>query len=114
MLRSVMTPGSYLVISHATMDDVSPEEYADGVAVYEKASSPVVPRCYAEVLKFFDGMDLADPGLVSIGDWRTNGLQPVRQLVYGGVARQRLTARSHRPPGHPPVRPGSARKEPGQ
>jgi SAM-dependent methyltransferase len=86
MLRSVMAPGSFLVISHATQDSVSAEEYADGVAVYEKASAPVVPRRYDEVLKFFDGMDLADPGLVNIGQWRTKR-KPMRQLIYGGVAR---------------------------
>lgn len=78
-LRSVMRPGSFLVISHATMDSVSDEEYAAGVSVYEKASCPVVPRSYEEILAFFDGMDLVDPGLVSIGDWRTKR-QPAASL----------------------------------
>lgn len=97
-LRSVMAPGSFLVISHVTQDGVSNEEYAAGVSVYEKASAPVVPRCYEEVLEFFDGMDLVDPGLVSICDWRTKW-QPMRQLIYGGVACQRLIASSKSPPG---------------
>lgn len=84
MLRSVMAPGSSLVISHVTGDGVSPDEYKGGVSVYEKASAPVVPRSYHEVLRFFDGMDLVDPGLVNISQWRTER-GPTRRLIYGGV-----------------------------
>ncbi len=89
MLRSVLVPGSFLVISHVTQDGVSGGEYAAGVSVYEKASAPVVPRRYDQVRKFFDGMGLVDPGLVSISQWRTGG-QPMRQLIYGGVACKQL------------------------
>jgi SAM-dependent methyltransferase len=88
VLQSVMAPGSFLVISHVTQDDVSFEEYAAGVSVYEKSSAPVVPRRYNEVLRFFVGTDLIDPGLVNISRWRTDG-EPTRQLIYGGVACQR-------------------------
>ena len=87
ILKSVMAPGSYLVISHVTQDGVSREENAGGLSVYEKASAPVVPRHYDEVLKFFDGMELVDPGLVSISEWRSRG--HMRQLIYGGVAWKR-------------------------
>ncbi len=86
-LRSAMAPGSFLVISHVTQDGVSGEEYAGGVSVYEKASAPVIPRRHGEVLKFFDGMDLVDPGVVNISQWRGDG-PPMRQLIYGGVACQ--------------------------
>jgi len=97
-LRSVLAPGSFLVISHATQDDVSGEEYAAGVSVYEKASAPVVPRRYDEVLKFFGGMDPVEPGLVNVCHWRTI-TRPVRKLIYGGVGCQPLT------------QPGKARRE---
>ena len=85
-LKSAMAPGSYLVISHVTQDDLSREENLGGVSVYQKASAPIVPRRYAEVLRFFDGMELADPGLVNISQWRPHGTPMGRQLLYGGVA----------------------------
>ena len=88
VLKSVMAPGSYLVISHVTADSVSREETEAGLAVYEKASAPVVPRRHDEVLKFFDGTELAAPGLVSISQWRSRRRHaggPVRELNYGGV-----------------------------
>jgi hypothetical protein len=88
ILKSAMAPGSYLVISHVTQDGVSREENQGGMAVYQKASAPVVPRRYDEVLRFFDGMELTAPGLVSISQWRSDQPPPMRQLIYGGVARK--------------------------
>jgi hypothetical protein len=86
ILKYVMVPGSYLVISHATQDSVSREEALGGMSVYDKASALVVPRSYGDVLKFFDRMDLVDPGLVNISEWRSS--RPMRGLIYGGVARK--------------------------
>ncbi len=85
-LKSVMAPGSYLVISHVTQDGVSREENEGGQSVYDKASAPVFPRRYDEVLRFFCGTELIDPGLVSISQWRSRG--NMRQLIYGGVGRK--------------------------
>jgi S-adenosyl methyltransferase len=84
VLKSVMAPGSYLAISHVTQDGVSREERLGGLSVYDKASAAVFPRRYDEVLKFFDRMELVDPGLVSISEWRSH--VKMRQLIYGGVA----------------------------
>ena len=86
VLKSIMARGSYLVISHATQDSVSREETRGGMSVYDKASAPVVPRSYGDVLKFFARMDLVDRGLVNISEWRSS--RPMRALMYGGVARK--------------------------
>jgi hypothetical protein len=86
VLKTVMAPGSYLVISHVTQDGISREENLGGLSVYDKASSPVHPRRHDEVLRFFNRMELVDPGLVSIAAWRSHG--NMRQLIYGGVARK--------------------------
>ncbi len=59
--------------------------------VYGKASTPLVPRTHGGVLKFFDRMDLIDPGLVNISEWRSSqrhSSQAMRGLIYGGVARK--------------------------
>jgi hypothetical protein len=97
VLRQVMAPGSFLVISHATHDEASGEEYAAGVSVYQNASAPVVPRRHEQVRQFFDGMDLVAPGLVSISRWRASGQRWSRPLVYGGVGCHGLTADPERP-----------------
>ena len=87
VLKSVMAPGSYLVISHATQDNVSREEALGAMSVYDKASAPIVPRGYGDILKFFDGTELADPGLVNVSEWRSRE-RPMRQLIYGGAGRK--------------------------
>lgn len=88
LLKAAMAPGSYMVISHATADNVSPEDKTAGLEVYEHASENVEPRSYGDVLKFFAGMELVEPGLVGISQWRPDGMKSKRELVYGGVARQ--------------------------
>jgi hypothetical protein len=88
-LKSVMAPGSYLVISHATNDYVGSEENKAGLALYEQASAPIVPRSHAEILHFFDRLELVEPGLVDSARWR--GLprrHEGRSLIYGGVGRK--------------------------
>lgn len=91
IVKSVMAPGSCLVISHATQDSVSREETLGGMSIYDKASAPMIPRRHGDVLKFFDRMDLVHPGLVNISEWRSSqrrSRRPVRGLIYGGVARK--------------------------
>lgn len=96
LLRATMAPGSYMAISHATQDAVTREQELDGLAVYEKASAPVVPRHYGQVLGFFDGMTLVTPGVVNICQWRSRKRKPGHQLIYGGVARKGLPQRERR------------------
>ena len=102
----MIAPGSFVVISHATHDEVSGEEYAAGVSVYQNASAPVVPRRYEQVREFFNGLDMVAPGLVSISRWRASG-QRSRPLVYGGVGCHRLTTRPEQPRAR--ARPGRQR-----
>jgi SAM-dependent methyltransferase len=69
-LREALAPGSYLVLCHAT-DDSKP-----GVAqAAEKMYNRTVPtqarmRSGTEILRFFDGFELVDPGLVHLPLWR--------------------------------------------
>jgi len=58
--------GSYLVVSHATSEDVS-EEVTARAAV---GSAPVWLRSREDIARFFDGLDLLPPGLVSTVQWR--------------------------------------------
>ncbi|WP_405428358.1 SAM-dependent methyltransferase [Micromonospora sp. NBC_00617] len=69
-LRDATVPGSHLVLSHLTLDGVPPEVAERGQAVYRASSAPLVPRTHAETLRFFDGYDLVEPGLVETTRWR--------------------------------------------
>jgi hypothetical protein len=84
--RDAMAPGSYLVLSHVTTDGLTGELLARNEDVYEKSTSPSRPRSRAEIARFFDGLDLLEPGLVSPGQWRPgSGQEPVTRFMYAGV-----------------------------
>jgi hypothetical protein len=80
------------VLTHSTSDDIPAEVAEEMVNTYATASAQVTPRTYEDVLRFFEGLELAVPGLVNVTDWRPElaPCQPSRaagrSLVYGGVA----------------------------
>jgi SAM-dependent methyltransferase len=68
-----VTPGSYLILSHATMDGAPPREAVrtrDAEAVYNRATAPLVMRDPGQVTRLLGGFSLIEPGLVHITDWR--------------------------------------------
>jgi hypothetical protein len=94
LVRRVMAAlprGSYLTISHGTMDGRS-TQVADAVEkLYSRASAPGRPRERAAVEAFFDGFELLDPGLVHIPLWRPDGPDilsdhPEQSWGYAGMA----------------------------
>ena len=90
-LVDALPPGSYLVLTHSTPDDV-PDDVTEAMKnVYSNSSAQVAPRSFDDVAKFFDGMELIDPGLVNVRLWRPDSplrpsRAPGRSLIYGGVA----------------------------
>ena len=90
MLKAAMAPGSLLVISHATTDDLSADAVKQIEELYAQATTPAVPRAFAEIVRFFDGMELVSPGLTDVACWRADPLPglPVRTIVVGGVGRK--------------------------
>ncbi len=88
--RDAMSPGSFLAISHVTAD-FSPETTTRAARVYDRAAARLVPRSGTEIARFFDGLDLVDPGLVPIQQWRPEG-EPAKLKggMYGGIGRKPL------------------------
>ncbi|MFD0904942.1 SAM-dependent methyltransferase [Actinomadura sediminis] len=89
-LRDAAAPGSHLVLSHLTRD-AQPGKAAAIGKLYDRATSPAVARSRGDILRFFDGWDLLEPGLVYVPSWRPEdgGVdRPERFLVYGGVGRK--------------------------
>ncbi len=67
-LVDTLPPGSYLVLSHAA-SDLYPELAAQVTAEYAKGGIQLAFRSRAEVERFFDGLDLVPPGLVTATEW---------------------------------------------
>ena len=94
--RDALPSGSHLVLSHATSDfhvhDVGVDEAMD---VYRdtRATATVTTRTHDEVLGFFDGMEMVEPGLVQLPLWHPDEPVPepdvLRRIgVYGGIGRK--------------------------
>ncbi len=89
-LKAAMPSGSYLVISHATGDDV-PAEVADQVReLYSRANAPAAPRTREGIMHFFDGLEMIPPGLVDVCAWPSRGKGPEleRTIFFAGVGRK--------------------------
>jgi hypothetical protein len=65
-----VVPGSYLAISHPA-SDVDAEEAAQAAREYDNAlPTTQTNRNRAQVVKFFDGLELIEPGVVQLNKWR--------------------------------------------
>ncbi|MEV4113829.1 SAM-dependent methyltransferase [Nonomuraea sp. NPDC049695] len=100
-VRDRMAPGSFLAISHGSMDGLDelllPDQIQTAEEQYRRASDPLVLRTHGDIQRFFDGFTLVEPGLVYVPQWRPDGtddgdLPPEVSGVYGGVARLRAGA----------------------
>jgi SAM-dependent methyltransferase len=92
-LRDALAPGSYLVLAHGT-DEGNPVVAKATTQIYNRSvATSVHVRSRAEILGFFDGFDLIDPGLVYVSRWRPDdsGSTPPHLLNSGclvGVGRK--------------------------
>ncbi|MGX6606438.1 SAM-dependent methyltransferase [Micromonosporaceae bacterium Da 78-11] len=104
-LVGALPPGSYLVLSHATFDPLDPGTIAALDAANSGIKPAFRPRPIADYARFFDGLELLDPGIVSVSDWRPDPDSgprptPAEATGYGAVARTSptLTSGADRPP----------------
>jgi hypothetical protein len=72
-LLDAVPPGSYLVISHPTME-VNPEAVERAMQMWNSSgAAPICARNPQEIASFFDGLELLEPGLVTVSQWRPDG-----------------------------------------
>jgi hypothetical protein len=86
-LRDQLAPGSFLVLCHGT-DDETPETARAVKEIYNRSvSNPLILRSGTEILRFFDGFDVVDPGLVFIPQWRPDDPAdvPADPQTYGNL-----------------------------
>jgi len=91
-LRDALPAGSYLTISQGTADERT-EEIQAAREITDRTTTPLTVRSHAEIMRFFTGFDLAEPGLVWSSQWRPDSLDdvgdhPERLLMLVGVGRK--------------------------
>ncbi len=94
-LLAELPAGSYLALSHLT-GDFDPAAWAGVAAVYRRSGVTMQVRSLADVERFFAGLDVIDPGVVSLPRWRPDSrdigqpgqAQDAAVSVYGGVGRK--------------------------
>jgi hypothetical protein len=89
-LLDAVPPGSYLAISHMA-SDISAAQVATAKArldemMYQQGHY----RTQAEVARFFDGLELVEPGVVPIQKWRPDSEMEAERaaVLWGGVGRK--------------------------
>lgn len=85
-LRDALVPGSCLVLSHATSDGMDEAAQAMKKMYDRTVSTAIHPRPYAEILRFFDGFELIDPGLVPVPQWRPDTTDAAPEGFWGSYA----------------------------
>ena len=88
-IMDAMPSGSYLTVTDTTRD-IHPDQ---GAAVTHRLNARMGPaqltmRTREEILTYFDGLNLVEPGLVSVPHWRPVTEHPGLLNAYAGVARK--------------------------
>jgi hypothetical protein len=85
-----LAPGSHIVITHATGDDLLPNVARSVGELYRNAGAPLTLRTRQQIAGFLDGLDVLAPGMVNGSAWRPRwaAAEPRRTLFYAGVGRK--------------------------
>jgi hypothetical protein len=81
--------GSYLVVSHPARDVESERSEQAARRYNQHVTAPMRRRSRPEVARFFDGLELVEPGLVQMHQWRASATDPAAPSSgYAVVARK--------------------------
>jgi SAM-dependent methyltransferase len=92
-LAGRLAPGSYIVISHGTADNITPDAARAAAAIYDGASAPGVARSRDDIERFLDGLEIVLPGVTDAATWRPGpapapiGPPGRPALFYAGIGR---------------------------
>jgi hypothetical protein len=93
-LMEAVVPGSALVVSHLA-SDIQPEAMAElNERSKERVEEVIELRSHVQVSAFFNGLEIVDPGVVPVDQWRPpNGSVPLSgpdaTPIYGAAACKR-------------------------
>jgi O-methyltransferase involved in polyketide biosynthesis len=69
-LVAAVPSGSYLVISHPTAE-IDGDAMTEAMRLWnDSGAAPIVARSSGQLVRFFDGLELLEPGVVSCSLWR--------------------------------------------
>jgi SAM-dependent methyltransferase len=89
-LLGAVPPGSYLVMSHPAAD-IETEAMAQMAERLNKLMAEKVTfRTRAQVARFFEGLDMVEPGLVRVQEWRPDTEIEAKSpaALWGGMGRK--------------------------
>ncbi|MEU7909318.1 SAM-dependent methyltransferase [Actinoplanes sp. NPDC049118] len=69
-LTDALPDGSYLVLSHFTLDFNTAEEVAAYKRISDAGQADAYPRTRPVVARYLEGMQILDPGVVAVSEWR--------------------------------------------
>jgi hypothetical protein len=89
-LMAAVPAGSYLVLSHPAKDIHAAEMAEMANRLNQTMAEKVTCRGQAEVARFFSGLELAEPGMTNVPEWRPETEEEATSLaaLWGGVARK--------------------------
>ena len=93
-LMAQLPAGSYLAISHPAID-IGPGQAEAQRRYNERVSTPQTLRSHDQVARFFEGLELVEPGLVYVHAWRPGEFDTAPEdatSAWCGVARKPLPA----------------------
>ncbi|MQA86470.1 MAG: SAM-dependent methyltransferase [Streptosporangiales bacterium] len=76
--REAMSPGSYLVVSHASPG--SRKDIDEAVKTYRDHVADIWPRTPEQIAPYVTGLELVEPGLVPVQRWRPDLADPSVQI----------------------------------
>jgi S-adenosyl methyltransferase len=98
LVRRIMgrvAPGSCLVLSHLVSDDPESRRKITDFMLAASGGNWGRVRTAEEVRSWFDGLEVIDPGLVEVSQWRPREddrpQETMEWIEYGGVARKPAT-----------------------
>jgi hypothetical protein len=90
-LMEPLPSGSYLVLAHGTRE-LDRQDLREATSQYNQNTAATIwPRNKAEVARFFDGLDLVEPGITPVGVWRPGPMDDIPDhglSTYTAVARK--------------------------
>jgi hypothetical protein len=87
-LTSRMPEGSCLILSHITADFDGGRALEQAAEIYKNSTAQLIMRSRDELMPFFSGFELMEPGLVRPPLWRPDGPVPEGEelLMHHGYA----------------------------
>ncbi|MEY9912283.1 SAM-dependent methyltransferase [Catenulispora sp. MAP12-49] len=68
--RRTLAPGSYLALTHATIDGATGDLVRNVQSQYQAVMKNPSPRTREQIAGFFEGFRIVDPGIVNLPAWR--------------------------------------------